>query len=90
MISIPEVIKNHGTSQREPKVNQETQPLHRRMERQWFDIVGLVETHTTSSFMSPLNEYKIYHTHRVQNSRAKRKCGGISVLIRKSLSDCVE
>ena len=36
------------------------------------EIVGLVETHTTSSFMSPLNDYKIYHTHRVQNSRAKR------------------
>ena len=54
------------------------------------DIVGLVETHTTSSFISPLVDYKIFHTHRVQNNRAKRKFGGISVLIRKSLSDGVE
>ena len=53
-------------------------------------IVGLVETHTTSSFISPLDDYKIFHTHRVQNNRAKRKFGGISVLIRKSLSDGVE
>jgi hypothetical protein len=36
------------------------------------DIVGLVETHTTSSFISPLDDYKIFHTHRVQNNRAKR------------------
>jgi hypothetical protein len=54
------------------------------------DIVGLVETHTTSSFISPLDDYKIFHTHRVQNNRAKRKFGGISVLIRKSLPDDVE
>ena len=54
------------------------------------DIVGLVETHTTSSFISPLDDYKIFHTRRVQNNRAKRKFGGISLLIRKSLSDGVE
>jgi hypothetical protein len=54
------------------------------------DIVGLVETHTTSSFISPLDDYRIFHTHRVQNNRANRKLGGISDLIRKSLSDGVE
>ena len=54
------------------------------------DIVDLVETHITSSFISPLDDYKIFHTHRVQNNRAKRNFGGISVLIRKSLSDDVE
>ena len=26
------------------------------------DIVGLVETHTTSSFISPLDDNKIFHT----------------------------
>ena len=54
------------------------------------DIVGLVETHTTSSFISLLVDYTIFHTHRVQNNRAKRKFGGISVLIRISLSDGFE
>jgi hypothetical protein len=44
------------------------------------DIVGLVETHTTSSFISALDDYKMFHTHRVQNNRAKRKFGGIRVL----------
>jgi hypothetical protein len=42
------------------------------------------------AFISPLDDYKIFHTHRVQNNRANRKFGGISVLIRKSLSDGVE
>jgi hypothetical protein len=44
------------------------------------DIVGLVETHTTSSFISPLDDYKIFHTRRVQNNRAKRKLAFQTIL----------
>jgi len=51
-----------------------------------YDIIGLVETHNNSSLSSPLPNYKIYHTYRTQNTRAKRLFGGISVLVRKSIS----
>lgn len=43
----------------------------------YFDLIGLVGTHCIKSFRSPLPEYKIYHCHRVQNSKSRRHFGGI-------------
>ena len=55
--------------------------------QQYHDIVGLLETHCINSFSSPLANDKIYHSHRIQNNKSNRKFGGISVLVKKSISD---
>lgn len=51
-----------------------------------YDIIGLVETHNITSFKSPLPKYKIYHNFRTQNEKSKRIFGGISVMVRRSIS----
>lgn len=51
-----------------------------------YDIVGLVETHNNKSFSSPLCNYKIYHNFRNQNEKSRRLFGGISVMVRRSIS----
>ena len=55
-----------------------------------YDIIGLVETHLVESLPPPLKNYKIHHTYRTQNVKAKRNFGGISILIKKSVSNGVK
>ena len=54
-----------------------------------FDILGIVETHLIASLPSPLPNYKIHHFFRVQDKKAKRVFGGISILVKKSISNGV-
>ena len=51
-----------------------------------FDVIGLVETHLRDSIPSPLNKYKIYHYHRLQDVNAKRNFGGITILVKDAIS----
>ena len=49
-------------------------------------VIGLVETHLQDSILSPINKYKIYHYHRLQDVNAKRNFGGITILNKDAIS----
>ena len=51
-----------------------------------YDVIGLVETHLRDSTPPPLNKYKIYHYHRLQDANAKRNFGGITILVKDAIS----
>ena len=50
-----------------------------------YDVMGLVESHLTDSLPSPLNKYKTYHNHTVQEAKSKRSFGGIIILVKNAI-----